>query len=69
VTQLEPEVQITAIICGTLILMLLIMRVFYIIDFWMGASKWCVRYGCNYAEHPGYRNAVATLPARHRGEV
>ena len=24
-------------------------------------TEWCVRNGCNYADHPGYRGAVATL--------
>ncbi len=24
-------------------------------------TDWCVRNGCNHEDHPGYRNAVATL--------
>ncbi len=24
-------------------------------------TDWCVRYGCNHAEHPGFRAAVRAL--------
>jgi hypothetical protein len=32
-------------------------------------TDWCARRGCGYADDPGYSNALATLPARHRGEA
>jgi hypothetical protein len=31
-------------------------------------TDWCVSHGCDHDDHPGYRDAVRTLPARHRGE-
>lgn len=31
-------------------------------------TDWCVKRGCDYMDHPGYRRAVAELPAKHRGE-
>lgn len=31
-------------------------------------TAWCVKKGCDYKEDPGFRRALATLPAQHRGE-
>lgn len=29
-------------------------------------TEWCVKRGCDYADAPGFKNAVATLPERFR---
>lgn len=31
-------------------------------------TEWCVAKGCEYQDHPGFREALRTLPATHRGE-
>lgn len=31
-------------------------------------TDWCVKMGCEHAEHPQYRSMLRILPARHRGE-
>jgi hypothetical protein len=28
-------------------------------------TDWCISKGCNYSEHPGYKEACRTLPATH----
>lgn len=30
-------------------------------------TDWIVARGCQYESHPGYREALRTLPALHRG--
>lgn len=31
-------------------------------------TEWCVKRGCDYADDRGYQQALANLPAQHRGE-
>lgn len=31
-------------------------------------TDWCVMRGCEYQDHPAYRDALRTLPAQHRSQ-